>query len=80
MPKVPYTFPFLEDSAWSGAVEVLETEDSPRQVHLIMRVGKMSVRLPRRGLSDILNALTQAKYKADEAYSEILRSMNPQRK
>lgn len=78
--EVVGTFTFLEKSPDGGVVEVLvPTSISGRthgSVQVRLHTGRGWVSLPRRGLTEIIEALQRAKIVADEQYKKLVEKMN----
>jgi len=76
--EVVQKFRFLtRNKRWSGYVEVAECEKNGRSyVILRLHVGNRSVLLPRRGLEDVVLALTRALGVANARYERIIEKMN----
>jgi hypothetical protein len=80
MERVISSFSFLKDSTrWSGVVEVIEQTDESKQHHIYvqLKLGKHTVRLPRAGLREVIDALTKADQAASLAYKSVVDRMNP---
>ena len=78
MTRVICNFQFLQSSRYfEGEVQVIEvTEAGLPHIYMRMRVGKSWIRLPRAGLSEIIEALQQANERASSEYKKLLRRMN----
>lgn len=79
MERVVSSFDFLLGSRyWTGCVEVLEAEDESGRPHIYlrMRVGRVSIKLPRVGLTEIIDALKEADASATKQFERLVEQLN----
>jgi hypothetical protein len=79
--EVVATFTFLGDSPDGGDVEVYLAPSGAKNknVRVRLRTGGLVVALPRRGLTEIIEALQRAKTAADEHYKKLVEKMNQEK-
>lgn len=79
MERVVSLFEFLPDSkVWAGNVSVLEVsdEDGTKHIYLRLRVGRVTLKLPRSGLNEVIDALVKAEASSKQHYAKLIEQMN----
>lgn len=79
--EVVSTFMFLGQSPDAGYIDVVEAPAGAKSknVRVYLHMGKYVLPLPRRGLTEIIEALQRAKIAADERYNQLVKKMNQEK-
>lgn len=79
--EVVAAFMFLGESPDAGYIEVVEAPSGAKNktVRVYLHMGKYVLPLPRRGLTEIIEAMQQAKNTADEHYKKLVDKMNQEK-
>lgn len=73
------SFPFLQRSKhWNGAVEIIHSTDEEEKEHIYLRlrIKRVTIRLPRAGLLEVIDALNEAHQEASQLYAKLIEKMN----